>query len=154
MKNQGKIALFAGAIIWGAVGVIFLVFDKAEAATTGTQVFTLPNTTTVTYDADTYITLESVATGDFVPAAGTAPVSGTAWSAADIATAANAQNASTYVATLPALNTSHEYLMKVWTGTAYTTADTLQAVFLYDPSSNSTFTDIVPLRGDHVKTGS
>lgn len=115
--------------------------------------FILPNTPTVTYDAATYILLFDLNSGAFVHA-DTGVVSGSnVWSVADIATVAHPANAAVYTTTLPALDLGYEYVMTVWSGTNYSTADTFQAgPWLYDPKTGKVYTDTNPIKNSRVRS--
>lgn len=146
-------------IFWMVLGFCIIISagcgsgQMRAGATLASQTFVLPSTPSITYDTNTYILLFDMATGDFVTAATGAVSASTAWSAADIATAAHANNTAAYTATIPELSSNYEYIMTVWSGTNYSTSDTFQAgPWLYDPRTNKTSTDANPQSGNKVLT--
>jgi len=148
--RYGKIAVGLLLMVVLAVSVFVAWPRYAKSATVASQVLVLPSSPTVTYDASTYILIWERSTGNFVDNNG-AIAAGNTWANASIATAPHAQNTEVYTGTIPALDSSKEYVMSIWSGANDSNADTYQAgPFLYDPVNNITFSDTNPIRRKNV----
>ena len=151
MKYAGKITLIGLICLILALGITWTVTQQAKATTIASQTFVLPSSPTVTYNAATYIMLYDRSTGNLID--GDDGTDNAAWSAvgAAIETAPHATNTEVWTATIPALSSSVEYVMVIWTGANYAATDTFQAgPFLYDPEQNITYSDTNPIRRKNV----